>query len=219
MNKDFLELSKNISHELKKIPKKWDGKAAILEMKENAYPHWRQMEWIGFYFQYLCKKHLEHLMEIPGIKYDKVEFDGFYEIPWDFKAHAINTSNHKIIVNDSMALSKAIDEFGKVGLILASGKVIYNDENRTFQKWHQKLKGGLSSYEKDRIKRGAWSRLRKVEFDLQQIAFIEITDKTLIKSGSFQTDFRNANGSPRKSKMLLDLEKIDEELVYTLDFI
>ena len=31
---------------LKKIPKFWNGRKAILEMKMNNYPHWKQMEWI-----------------------------------------------------------------------------------------------------------------------------------------------------------------------------
>jgi hypothetical protein len=136
------------------------------------------------------------------------------DIPWDFKAHAMNTSSYQIIVNDSEATARGIKKYGAVGLILALGKVTYNDEKRTFQKWHEKLKGGKSKYELERIERGAWSRLRKVSFDLQQISFVKITDATLVKSGSFQRDFRNSDGLPRREKVLLDLEKIDEELVY-----
>ncbi|MBU5575111.1 MAG: hypothetical protein KQA40_01430, partial [Candidatus Aenigmarchaeota archaeon] len=75
-----------------------------------------------------------------------------------------------------------------------------------------------SNYELERIKRGAWSRLRKVEFNLKQISFIKIDDSVLIKCGSFQRDFRNSNGRPRQEKVLLDLEKLDEEIIYFLDF-
>jgi hypothetical protein len=157
-------------------------------------------------------------MEIPGPRYGNVRFDGFKEIPWDFKAHAMNTSSHQIIVNDSDATADAIRDYGEVGLILALGKVLYNDEDRTFQKWHEALKGGKSKYETERIKRGAWSRLRKVSFDLQQISFIKIADETLVKCGSFQTDFRNSNGKPRRAKVLIDLEKTDEELLYFIEF-
>lgn len=130
----------------------------------------------------------------------------------------MNTSSHQIIVNDSEATANGIKDYGAVGLILALGKVLYNDEDRTFQKWHEALKGGKSKYEIERIRKVAWSRLRKVSFDLQQISFIKITDNTLVKCGSFQEDFRNANGSPRRAKILLDLEKIDEELEYFIDF-
>ncbi len=210
--------NEKISSYLNNIPSKWNAKKVILEMMENDYPHWKQMEWIGFYFQYLCEKYLKDIFEFQTPKYGNVSFDGFYKIPFDFKAHVINTSSHQIIVNDSEAISNAIKEYGEVGLILALGKVEYNDEERTFQKWHEEMKGGLSKYSEERIKRGAWSRLRKVNFDLQQISLIQITDKTLVKCGVFQEDFRNSDGRPRRQKVLLDLEKIDEELIQTIEF-
>lgn len=72
-------------------------------------------------------------MKIPGPKYGNGKFDGFKKICWDFKAHAMNTSSHQIIVNDSEATANAIKDYGEVGLILALGKVLYNDEDRTFQ--------------------------------------------------------------------------------------
>ena len=213
-----MQSSKKLASMLLSVPRHWDGRQAIREMKDADFPHWRQMEWIGFYFQFLCAKHLAPIMRIPGPRYGNVEFDGLYKIPWDFKTHAMNTSSHQIIVNDSQAISSAITEFGCVGLILAIGQVEYNDEERTFQKWHNILKGGISEYEKERMKRGAWSRLRKVSLELKQISFIQITDATLIKSGSFQSDFRNSNGKPRRAKVLLDLEKLDEELAYFVEF-
>lgn len=215
---DFFNLAKEISLGLKEIPVHWDGRKSILEMKESGFNQWKQMEWIGFYFQFLCEKFLNNIMEIPGPRYGNVRFDGFKKIPWDFKAHAINTSSHQIIVNDSEATANAISDYGSVGLILAMGEVKYNDDKRTFQKWHEALKGGKSKYELERIKRGAWSRLRKVEFNLKQISFIKIDDMVLVKCGSFQRDFRNANGRPRREKVLLDLEKLDEEIIYFLDF-
>ena len=214
----FLTDSKELASKLKPLPKDWEAKAAIQEMKEAGYSHWKQMEWIGFYFQYLCEKYLAGFVELPGPKYGNVSFDGLYNRAWDFKAHAMNTSSHQLIVNDSEATNKAVKDYGSVGLILAVGKVEYNDESRTFQKWHEQLKGGKSDYERKRIERGAWSRLRKVSFDLQQLSFIEIIEKTLIDCGSFQADFRNADGSARRSKVLIDLEEINEELKLVIDY-
>lgn len=211
--------AKRIGQALKAgLPKRWDGKQSILEMRDKGGRHWKQMEWIGFYFQFLCETILAGFVQMPGPKYGKVQFDGFIEIPWDFKAHAMNTSSHQIIVNASEAIAAAIKEYGAVGLVIALGKVEYNDEARTFQSWHGAFKGKKSKYELARIKRGSWSRLRKVSFDLQQISFIRITDDTLVKCGSFQTDFRNADGRPRRAKVLLDLEKLDEETVHFVEF-
>jgi len=177
------------------------------------------MEWIGFYFEYLCHKYLEKIMEFHKIKYGNTSFDGFYEVPFDFKAHAINAESHNVVINDTEAIKKAIEEFGCVITIMVLGEVMYNDEDRKFQKWHQDFKGGKSKYEKEREERGAWSRLRKVAFDVQEIVFIKINKETLERCGSFQKNFRNADGSPRKSKIMLNLDKLNEdEIIEKIEF-
>lgn len=167
--------------------------------------------------QFLCDIKLNSLLKIPGPKYGKVEFDGFSEIPWDFKAHPDKNANgHKnksIIVNDRLAIVVAIKQFGGAGLILAIGDAVYNDQNRSFQIWHQKLKGGLSNYEKERILRKAPSRLRKTAFKLKEIRLILLDDKSVQGLGSFQEGFRNSDGSPRNAKMLLTMENIPAEKV------
>ncbi len=215
---EFESASQAIGDALRGIPRHWDGRAAILEMKRSGSRQWRQMEWIGFYFQFLCESHLPAVVTMPGPKYGRAQFDGFRRIPWDFKAHAMNTSSHEIIVNDSLAVAAAIQQHGSVGVVLALGEVTYNDNDRSFQRWHDKLKGKQSTYVRKRIARGAWSRLRKVSLELQQISFIEITDETLIRCGSFQENFRNSNDRPRKAKVLIDLEQIDQESTYVVDF-
>lgn len=53
---------------LRVLPKIWDGRASTVEMRDAGFPHWRQMEWIGFYFQFLCEKHLSGTADIPGPK-------------------------------------------------------------------------------------------------------------------------------------------------------
>ena len=200
---------------LKQMPAVWDGRKAILEMRDSGYPHWKQMEWMGFYFQFLCDTKLPPLVKIPGPKYGRVEFDGFSEIPWDFKAHqdknANGQDNKSVIVNDSLAIAEAIKQFGGAGLILAIGDAKYNDEDRSFQVWHQELKGGLSNFEKERILRKVPSRLRKTEFRLREIKLILLDDKKVRGLGSFQEGFRNSDGSPRNAKVFLDLESITAE--------
>jgi len=43
------ELIEQLGKKLADMPAQWDGRSAILEMRDADYPHWRQMEWIGFY--------------------------------------------------------------------------------------------------------------------------------------------------------------------------
>jgi len=204
------EAALKISEKLRYLPRHWDGKEAILEMKDKNYRHWKQMEWIGFYFQFLCERYLSEVMEIPGPKFGNVTFDGLLSLPWDFKAHAMGERKHKIIVNDSVAIASAISQYGAFGLIIALGEAHYNDKARSFQKWHEELKGGASDYTKERIDRGAWSRIRKISFDVKKIALVKIDDETLERCGTFQVGFRNSNGSPRRPKVLLDVEDVDE---------
>lgn len=210
--------TREMGQKLSLIPQKWEGKSAILEMKKAGSTQWKQMEWMGFYFEFLCEKFLEGIAEIPGLRYGNTSFDALNKIPWDFKMHATNTSSHKIVINDREAIEKGLKEYGAVGIIIAMGDVTYNDEKRKFQKWHEKLKGKMSEYTKKRIKRGAWSRFRKVAVELRQISFIKIDEKLLENAGSFQRGFRNADGSLRREKVLLDLEKVEEDLIHSVDF-
>lgn len=214
-------ISKNLIDKLSKllaeVPARWDGRKAISEMKSAGYPHWKQMEWIGFYFQFLCDTKLSSIMKIPGPKYGRVEFDGFSEIPWDFKVHpeknAKGQESRSVIVNDRLATTQAIEKFGGAGLILAIGEATYNDQDRSFQIWHQELKGGLSKYEEERISRKAPSRLRKTEFKLTEIDLILLDDETVKQLSSFQEGFRNSDGSPRNAKVLLDLDNIKPAVI------
>ena len=215
-------LSKVICLEIEKrlnaIPVNWDGKNSILEMKNAGYSQWKQMEWIGFYFQFLCEKYLAGLFEFQIPRYGNSSFDGLFKVPFDFKAHAMNVESHKIPVNDREAIECGIRDYGYVGLIVAGGNVVYDDENRTFYKWHEALKGKESEYVLENRKRGASSRRRKFSMTLKQILIIEINSKTLAKCGSFQTGFRNSDGSPRREKVLIDLEKLNEEIVHRIAF-
>ncbi len=214
----FEKCASDIGYRLKTILTHWDGKNAILEMKENGFNQWKQMEWIGFYFEYLCRIKLNDIMQMPFEKrYGNVTFDGFFKFPWDFKSHAIE-SGHNVIVNDEEATCSAIEEFGQVGLILANGMVEYDNNEREFQKWHEKIKGGETEYEKERKKRGASSRLRKIFFKLKKIMIINITKETLTKSSSFQNDFRNSNGRPRRKKVLIDLSEVMSDQSHIVNF-
>jgi len=194
-----------ICQALQSINTSWDGKKAILELKDLDY-QWRQMEWIGWYFEVLCKSKLnEKGFEIPGKKYGNVEFDSFKSINWDMKASAVKSHSHRAILNDCQAIDQSIDEFGSHGIIMALLDVEYNDDNRSFQRWHSELKGGLSKFEKDRIKRNAISRYRKTCAELNEILVICI-DANNVSKLNIHKQGRNSDGSPRKPKYEIDIE-------------
>ena len=194
----------------------WDGKKCILEMKENNGRHWKQMEWIGWYFEYWCNRNLKGVMEMPySKKYGNVSFDGYLKIPWDFKVH-VTQSGDKIIVNDLQAIKKAIKDFGCVGLIIVTGPVVY-DESQEFKKWHDEQKGKITDYVLKNIERGAPSRRRKVSMKISKISFVKLDDDCLKKYSSIHNQGRNSDGKPREPKVLLDLTKIGKHIVYVID--
>ncbi|MBR4017202.1 MAG: hypothetical protein IKK11_05260 [Oscillospiraceae bacterium] len=193
---------------MEKLPSAWEGKETILYMKKNGCRNWRQMEWPGWYFQFMCETVLskEGFFSIPGPSYGNVEFDGKRNIPWDFKAHTSNASGkNKVPTNGYQEVMAAIEEYGCVGFMIASGNAIFDDANQTFKKWHDELKGKTSDYEKERIARGAPSRRRKASFKLDAIYFIFVDKDTIQYCGSFQGGMRNSNGVPRNPKVMIDV--------------
>ena len=219
MNKEKLcnEIFEKLISEL---PSYWEGQKTILYMKDNGCRNWRQMEWPGWYFQFKCERILskKNFFTIPGPSYGKVEFDGSRIIPWDFKAHTSNSSSKtNVPTNGYQEVKKAIDDYGCVGFIIASGDAIFDDENQTFKKWHDALKGKTSDYEKERIARGAPSRRRKASFKLDSVRFVFVDKDTLKYCGSFQGGMRNSDGTSRNPKVMLDLSNPHlEQYIFTV---
>jgi len=210
-----VQILKRLLYQLKNQTN-WDGRESVLEMKE-AEGQWRQMEWWAFYFEFLCKKLLSKDFQIPGDQYGNTTFDIKRKINWDLKAHAIKSNRHETILNDVKAMRHSVREHGKHGEIIALCDVEYNDDDRTFQKWHTELKGGLSVYEKQRVKRTNVSRYRKTSAVLTEILLIELTADDLDKLAEMKQG-RNSNGKPRPTKYVLDLEDIDSLKVKRITF-
>jgi hypothetical protein len=137
------------------VPRLWNGKQAILELREADY-QWKQMEWIGWYFEFKARKIvMGGLGGTKGPRYGSTEFDYQGRHVWDFKAHIENAASHPwTIINDKEAVNLCIRSFGGMGIILAYGLAEYDDEGGTFKSWHDQLKGGRSDYETERIRRG-----------------------------------------------------------------
>jgi hypothetical protein len=152
----------------------WDGQKAILMLKEADY-QWKQMEWIGWFFEWKAKQVLR-------------------------------------------AIDRCIADFGVIGFILAVGTVV-RDEDGSFKAWHDKLKGGVSRYERERVERRAPSRVRKKSFAVENYLTFALNSDDIsrgISEGwlkdSFQKGMRNADGSPRRAKYSVRLDLIPQEL-------
>lgn len=191
---------------MRQFPVDWDGKMSIQRMREDDF-QWRQMEWIGFFFEWLCHRVVCPPISVPGPTYGNVTFDGYWNIPWDFKAHvardAKGLEQHRFIVNDQEAIHDAIREHGQLGLIVAIGEATFNDKDGAFKRWHDRLKGERSKYEQIRIAEGRPSRVRKVSLHVQRFVLYNLNDATVRKLETHGQG-RNSDGSPRKPKYALD---------------
>ena len=196
------------------IPKFVDGKEAIMEMKNGGSRNWRQMEWIGFWFEFFVETQIKPTLgNTVGPTYGKTTFDLQLSNVWDLKAHP----NHLkyLLLNDQQAVKSCIKEKGGVGFIVVDGLTEYDDENETFKKWHDALKGKQSAYVKSRIARNAPPRRRKVSFQPKSILGIWINSVDELNQGEldgwisgFQKDMRNSNGNPRRAKFKFDTTRI-----------
>lgn len=216
MTPGFSEDIRKAKAALAGLPRVWDGRQCILEMKEADY-HWKQMEWWAFYFEFLCRHRLGRDFQIPGEKFRTVEFDLKGSVNWDLKAKAIKSDEHSCILNDCSAIEASIQTHQEHGVIIALCDVEYNDVNRSFQQWHSELKGGLSAYEQARRRRTNVSRYRKTKAELSQVLFVRLDKEVIGRLGQMRQG-RNSNGAPRPPKYLLDLEEHGDLVVGSIDF-
>ena len=201
-----------------------DGKKAIREMKDRGGKNWRQMEWHGFHTE-------EEIIEIledeigggEGPRVGNTTIDYSNEKSWDIKSHPTNKkdgkSNDWAILNDQEAIETVIDEEGSMGFIIASGPAEF-DEDGDFKNWHEEEKGGPSEYSKQRETEGRPSRMRKKSIEYEKVEIIEFNSVDDIQRGvkegwakGFQKDMRNADGSPRRSKIQIKIDEVPDEFV------
>lgn len=198
----------------------WDGKTCITEMKDAGCRQWRQMEWFGFYFEFLCNQRLGNEFAVPGDRYGTAAtacFDAKGAINWDFKAKAIKSDDHRSILNDKAAVDESVRKHGAHGVIIALCDVDYNDENRSFQKWHDELKGKKSKYTLAREKRTSISRYRKTGAVLREILFAVLTAKNMHLLDTYNQG-RNSNGAPRPPKYMLNFDAATDLIADKIDF-
>ena len=203
------------------MPKAWDGKESILEMKEAGFKDWKQMEWIDFYFKFLGQKHFSSIIEMPGKKYGITKFDAFSEISWDFKVNSIDLRAYSVAANDAEGIANTISDYGYYGIILAIGDIKFDDKETYFKKWHDELRGEVSKYDANKINRGIMSRTRKIIFTLEEIHFICFNNETIHQCCGFLQDCAieaDSNGLMGK-EVVIDIDEIpDVALVATAEF-
>ena len=207
---------------IRNLPQRIDGKEAILELKQQDY-QWRQMEWVGWYFEYKVFSILtQTLGGTRGPSYGNTTFDYRCRYIWDLKAHpeytTKGTPNEPMILNDREAVEACITGHSGLGFVVVRGVAEF-DSSGEFKEWHDSLKGGTSAYEHERVQRGAGSRKRKTAFDVRGIDAYFIGSQRVLDAGIeegwlkfFQKGMRNADGSTRRAKYALRTDRVPDSL-------
>jgi hypothetical protein len=205
------------------LPNEISGEKSILWMKEHS-SNWKQMEWMGFYFESFLFKQLNLCLGGgEGPKFGNTKLDYKCKYVWDFKTHSkTNQKGIKIpwtVMNDKSAIEQCMKKFGGVGFIVAEIDATY-DFDLSFKNWHDLLKGEKSKYVLKREKEGARKRMRKKSIKFSEILFIYFNSLDELKKGyaegwlkNFQEGMRNSNDTPRAVKIQLNINLLPDKFI------
>lgn len=179
----------------------------------NNYLHWRQMEWVEAYFNYLCEKALADLIEIPETVFIQDNFTAINKTPFIFKAYIQNTGNTKIILSDAELMTQVLADVFEIGVIIASGNINYPLPKK------EKVKGLQRSieYEKDKIANLEKELRQHSEFKLEKIYFIPISPDFFETCETFRPKDIKIESHLRE-KIMIEVPKIKDKAKYCIDF-
>ena len=176
----------------------------------SNYQHWRQMEWIESYFNYLCERRLSRFLKIPGPAYNRMAFDAIMEIPWIFKIDIQNIGNPNIILEDADLILRGLSDFQQIGIILARGFAEYYRGKMPEEKDNSRV----SSMYQEKPRMNKKLRLHSI-FHLRKIDFIPFSFDSLEKCETFQPGKMEVREKLRE-KILLNIPDIQRKSQYTI---
>jgi len=198
-----------------------DGRSAIIDMKNDGFPGWREVEWTGYHIKYLIQKECALKLRDKIKKHDlkKRHFvKGNYL--WDARLNA--NDYNKVILGDLEEYNDIIKKNKGIGILIADAVANY-DIFEDFRRWHEEQKGGSSDYSVEREEEGRPPRIRKTEYMIRKVFAYFFTLDNIQKGvregwvdDTFQQGMRNADGSPRNPKYLLKTDQIPREYLLVI---
>jgi len=179
----------------------------------NNYLHWRQMEWVEAYFNFLCEKKLSDLLKFPEPVYSQMHFPALIEIPWIFKSYIKNIGNRKIILSDASLVVQTLRSYHEIGVIIASGLIRYPEE-KVEEKKEEVSHFGKN---KEKIKTTMKELRQHSEFILKKIHFVPVSYDSLETCETFQPKEVKSEENLRE-KIFLEMLKIKDKIKYSISF-
>ncbi|MFD6727466.1 hypothetical protein ACFWB5_02430 [Corynebacterium xerosis] len=194
----------------------WDGMSAVTRMLDEGSTNWAQMEWIGFYFEHLAVPALINAgLSTGAYQVGTTKFDVRGKYIWDLKVHSNRSAaNDSALLNDRYSIEACIQNYGSVGFIVLRGAAKLDDDARTFQMWHERLKVREGKKKGVTIP-GSNSRRRKMEFTPEALDYVWLSGSESLDrlkgEGIFAVHHqgKNSNGKPRPDKYSLNLSALD----------
>lgn len=175
----------------------WDGRRCVQSMRDAEFRHWRQTEWIGWYFEYVGIPALVNAFGGGPKRVLNTSFDYSLRTTWDLKAHSTGGENAAIL-NDLDAIHAGLTEPGGLGFIVLTGDPGFSD-SAAFDTWHRAQRGAGPAHERSRALKSSFTPQRLDAYHLQGVTALEAAmqhDEYAVMAQGRQPD-----GSPRKPKL------------------
>lgn len=204
-----------------------DGKSAVIEMKEEGFLGWAQVEWAGFYIKYLIQKICQENLSNTNIRPYNLERNRFFikgSYIWDARFHA-NDEYKRIPLGDVEDYDNIAEQNEGIGILIVDS-VASPDNDGDFRRWQEEIKGGPSKYTITREMEGRRPQPRKKDFYIKKVLAYYFTpddlrigvDEKWIDA-EFQDKWRNADESDRNPKYRLHLNRVPKNyLIYAKNF-
>lgn len=144
-----------------------NGRGAILEMKQDNFSGWQDVEWAGYHIKYLVQRVCRRNLAGQFAPYEQGRrhlIKGRYL--WDTRFNANDEEN--VILGDVQEYNDLMASNGGIGILVADTQANF-DLTGEFIHWHEVLKGGASNYTIEREIDGRPIRRRKTEYMIRKI--------------------------------------------------
>ena len=184
---------------------RWDGRRSVETMRDAEFRHWRQTEWIGWYFEYVGIAALVNTFGGGPRRVRNTTFDYALGSTWDLKAHSTGLENAAIL-NDLDAIEGGVAEGHGLGFIVLSGEPDFS-ESAEFDAWHRAQRGAGPAHDRSRALK---SGFRPVRLDAYHLPDRDALERALARRElAVMAQGRQPDGRPRKPKLKLRFDLAD----------
>lgn len=184
----------------------WDGRACVSEMLQKSYPHARQTEWPGWYFEFITLPVFRDRFNVGGKMIGNTTFDYVSNNVWDLKVHDTKKGD-KVILNDKRSIEQAFKEYSGIGIIVNEGSAGFEGE-REFYGWHAGMRQNVTA-DQALLNRGPKSRKLKTSFTHGALKAYWLPASSGFSNDalSYYRQGKQASGAERELKVMFDLSK------------